>query len=304
MMKNWTRNFGKTTIFALLALTLFHSAGLGQESKPWVFPEALRPDLESRVRAFVEAQANDDWDQVALLLGKYRRGGNYMPYTPSHRACLVDEMKPVPMIAFDYMVWDKSFSSEILSTPPGRRWWTLVGEATIRQGSHENKTHMSLVAYRDEGKWYFTPPPIDNANAASHFTPEELAADLNEKVQIRCGPRCPLEVVDLHVFIDKDNVMTHKIHFRLSNNTGKKVTGYTYQISESNNDGSLVSATGDPRDWIDPRGVSRPIDDDDPTAYYWCEGEVQTRIEILDVQFEDGSTWDGARARRQAKVSK
>jgi hypothetical protein len=303
-MKNRPRNFCGRLLVILLVWTLLHSFGFGQEDKPWMFPEALRSDLDSRVHAFTEAQASGDWVQVAILLGRYRRGGNYMLYTPSHRACLVEEMKRVPMIAFDYKVWDRSFSSEILSTAPGRRWWTLVGEATFRQGAHENKTHMSLVAYRDEGKWYFTPPPIDNGNAASHFTAEQRAADLNDKVLLQKGQSYSLEVVEFHVFMDKDNVMTHRIHFRLHNKSAKKVTSYSYRISESNNDGSEESATGNNLDWNAPHGISHQFESDHPTAYYWCEGEAVTKIEILDVGFEDGSTWKAARVHKRAQVSK
>ncbi len=64
------------------------------------------------------------------------------------------------MISFQYTVWDRSFSSEILSTPLEKRWWTLIGEGTFRQDSKEFKKRVSLVAYRDNGDWYFTPDRI------------------------------------------------------------------------------------------------------------------------------------------------
>jgi hypothetical protein len=276
-----------------LALTGFVPCILGQSEKPWQLPEALRPDLDSRLNAFTEAQANGDWNQVEQLLGRYRRGGSYLLYTPSHRSCLIEVMRRYPMISFQYTVWDKSFSSEILSTPPERRWWTLVGEATIREDAKEIKKQIYLVAYRDQGNWYFTPPPFDNATAASHFTPEQLATDLQDKVVLRVAPDSPLRVVNLHVFTDSSNVMSRKIKFRLRNSTGKRVTGYTYRISDSTNDGDTVSAIGAQKDWIEPWAESREFDEDDVTGYYWCEGqkEVQTIIEIQDVRFEDGSKW-------------
>jgi hypothetical protein len=281
-----------------IAFGIFAPYIFGQDEKPWQFPEALRPQLDSRLRAFVDAQAAGDWDQVSGLLGKYRRGGNYLLYTAAHRACLIDEMKQFPMIKFQYTVWDKSFSSEILETPPERRWWTLVGEATIRQNNGEVKKQIALVAYRDDGDWYFTPPAIDNADASSHFTPQQLASDLQDKVVLRVPPDSPLKVVDLHVFTDSKNVMSRKVGFRLRNVTGKRVTGYTYRISDSTDDGDITSTTGDRKDWIEPWAESREFDEVGGTGYYWCEGqgEVQTIIEIQNVWFEDGSEWAAPKA--------
>ncbi|MDR3711966.1 MAG: hypothetical protein P4L51_04060 [Puia sp.] len=292
-----TLGLPKTLIFALLYVwTLCAAPAHGQADEAWKFPEALRSALDSRLRSFTEAQAEGDWSKVALLLGRYRRGGNYMLYTPSHRACLINVMKQFPMIDFTYKVWDSSFSSEILSTPPERKWWMLVGEATFRQDSIKSTKHIYLTAYRDRGNWYFTPPPFDNGSAISHLTAEQLATDQKDKVGLRTGPGFPLEVVDLHVFIDKDNALSRKVHFRLRNKTDKRVVAYSYKISESNNDGSITYGTGTERDWIEPMNVSRQFDEDDVTSYYWCEGEPKTSIEVLDVRFEDGTSWNAPRA--------
>jgi hypothetical protein len=288
----------RTLILIAIAMIAFAQSGNAQNEKGWQFPEALRPELDARLQTFVDAQVNGEWDRVATLLGKYRRGGNYLLYTPAHRACFVNEMKQFPMIRFNYKVWDKSFSSEILSTPPERRWWTLIGEAIFRKGANEFKKQIQLVAYRDKGDWYFTPPPFDNANAASHFTPEQLARDLQDKVVARVHPDSPLRFVDVHLFTDKDNVLSRKLQFRLRNTTGKRVTGYSYRISDSLNDGDISSGTGSEKDWIEPWAESHQFSEDDVTEYYWCEGqgEVQTIMEIQNVQFEDGSEWTAPEA--------
>jgi hypothetical protein len=288
-----TLGLRKTLILVLLYVGVLCAAPVfGQADEAWRFPESLRPSLDSRLRSFTEAQAAGDWGKVALLLGRYRRGGNYMLYTPSHRACLINQMKQFPMIEFKYKVSDSPFSSEILSTPPERKWWTLVGEATVRRDSKESTTHMHLTAYRDRGNWYFTPSPIDNGSATLHLTAEQLATDQRDKVVLRTGAEFPLEVVDLHVFIDRDNALSRKVHFRLRNKTHKRVVEYSYKISESNNDGAITYGTGSERDWIEPMADSRQFDEDDVTSYYWCEGEAQTRIEVLDVRFEDGTRWN------------
>jgi hypothetical protein len=208
-------------------------------------------------------------------------------------------MKQFPIINFKYKVWDSSFSSEILSTPPERKWWKLIGEATIRHDSKESTTNMYLMAYRDRGNWYFTPPPIDNGIATSHLTVEQIAMDQKDKVVLRTGPGFPVEVVDLHVFIDRNDALSRKVHFRLRNKTDKRVVKFSYKISESNKDGAITYGTGSERDWIEPMGVSRQFDEDDVTSYYWCEGEAQTRIEVLDVGFEDGTSWNAPKFHEQ-----
>jgi hypothetical protein len=292
-MKNWPRS-GSCLLFALALAVLAVPSLRAQDEKPWQFPESLRPELDARLKTFMDAQKSGEWNEVAALLGRYRRGGNYLLYTTTHRACLVDEMKHLPMVRFDYRVWDQSFSSEILSTPPERRWWTLVGEATFWRGGTEIKKQIQIVAYRDNGNWYFTPPPVDNANAASHFTLEQLATDLQDKVVARVASNSPLTLVDVHAFTDKSNVLSRRVQFRLRNTTGKRVTGYTYRISDSTNDGDITSSTGDKKDWIEPWAESHEFSEDDVTGYYWCEGqgEVRTIIEIQDVRFDDGTEWD------------
>jgi len=269
------------------------AAGLqAQGDKPWQFPEALRPQLDARLRAFTEAQASGDWNAVERLLGTYRRGGQYLPYTPSHRACLVDAMKQFPMIRFHYTVLDKSFSDEILSTPPERRWWTLGGDATFRHDAREVTKQIYLVAYRDQGDWYFTPPPLDNVSAASHFTSEQLANDLADRVILRVYPSSPIEIADLHVFVDKDNVLSRHIRFRLRNLTRKRITGYEFEISDENKSGSISEGTGAERDWIEPSGMSHEFTEDYAVSTYWCEGNPRIIFEVENAQFQDGTSWE------------
>lgn len=290
-MKSWAASKASTLI--ALALATFTLRVHGQAEKPWQLPESLRPKLDSRLRAFIDAQANGDWKDVGQMLGKYRRGWNsYLPYTPSHRACLIQEMEHLPMIAFQYTVWEKSFSSEILSTPPERRWWTLVGEATFRQDGKEIKRQVDLVAYRDQGQWFFTPPPIDNDNASSHFTPKQLQADLADQVALPIYPGSPIQVVDLHVSIDKENMLSRQIRFRLRNLTHKRITGYGFAITETDERGSIIVGTGDKKNWIEPGGISPEFLEQYVVGTYWCEGSPQIVIEIQNAWFEDGTNWE------------
>jgi hypothetical protein len=279
-------------IFPLFLLLLLPSPAICQYPDAWRFPEALRPSLDARLRSFTQAQASGDWDKVSLLLGQYRRGGSYMPYAPSHKACLVSQMQQMPMIDFVYEVYDKSFSSEILSTPPERRWWTLVGTGTFVKDSKTVTAKTFLVAYRDQGEWFFTPPPYDNSKGSFSITPEMLETDLKDEVELRVAADSPIEIADLHVFIDKDNYLLRHISFRFRNRTQKRVTRYDFEISDSGKDGSISEGTGAQRDWIDPQGTSREYTEEYVTAFYRCEGERKIYIEIQSAGFEDGTEWN------------
>ncbi len=133
---------------------------------------------------------------------------------------------------------------------------------------------------------------FDNANAASHFNPTELAADLADQVMLQNDHHIPLEVVDLHVLIDKNNVLSRHVRFRLHNRTNKRVTGYGFEIADSRNNGSVLVGTGAERDWIEAGGVSREWTEEYADRTYWCEGEAQTRIIIDNVLFQNGSEWN------------
>jgi len=281
-------------IFTAVAAWTFlvPSRSWAQDDKDWKFPSELRSALESRVRSFTRAQAQGRWNDVANLLGKYRRGfSDYMPYTATHKACLISQMQTSPMIDFTFTVQEVPFSSEIYFTPPSRKWWTLVGEGVFREASRPVKRQISLTAYRDRGNWYFTPPPFDNANIPSKVTKEELAADLKDRVHLALPGDCPLDVVDLHLHIDARNPSSRVIELRLRNKTAKRVTGYELVMSDEGREGSFEIATGAPEDAIDPQGVSRKWQDSYAAYTYWCEGEAPIIIEIQLVTFADGSAW-------------
>lgn len=279
-------------MFLLFLFPFFLSPTVCQNTNAWKFPEELLPSLTTRLHSFTQAQATGDWDQVSLLLGKYRRDGSYMLYTPSHKNCLISQMQQMPMIDFAYEVNDKSFSSEILSTPPERRWWALVGTGTFLKESKTIKAKTFLVAYRDQGEWFFTPPPTDNAKDSFSITLKMLEKDLNEEVELRVPADSPIEIVDLHVFIDKEDYLSRHLSFKLRNRTTKRVTRYGFEVSDSGNDGAIIEGTGTQRDWIEPLGTSRQWTEEYNTAVYRCEGEKKINIEIQNAGFEDGTEWE------------
>jgi hypothetical protein len=278
-----------------------------QGEKPWQLPAALRPSLEARVNLFTDAQAEGRWDQVALLLGDYRRAGNYyLRYTPAHKACLIMQMKAAPMIAFTFTVQESFFSSEILTTPPGRRWWVLVGEGVFRVGTDTVTRRILVTAYRDRDDWYFTPATYfdDEVWARTHLTDKEVAADHKDQVDLLVPPDCPLELVALHVLIDARNISSRHVQFQLHNKSSEQVIAYSVEISDERQDGSIYFGTGASKDAIEPGGLSRKFEENYSAYSYWCEGEARMRIEIQDVTFANGTVWKAPRSSTPAKMLK
>lgn len=271
-------------------LLLLGSLCVAQDEKPWQFPPELRSQMNTQLQAFMRAQVDGRWDDVARLLGRYRRGSSYIEYTPAHKNCLVETMKTFPMVAFDYQVKESPFSSEILSTPPNRRWWALVGEATFQTSTGLAKRGTVVVAYRNGHNWFFTPPPLDHV-LSFRVTAEEIALDRKDEVEIRIPPAAPIGIVDLHVYIDPDDLKSRNVEFRLHNRTRKKIVAYSFMIDDKKQDGGISVGTGAERDAIMPESDSRVWKHSYGAFLYWCEGEGRMRITVEDVTFEDGTTW-------------
>jgi hypothetical protein len=262
-----------------------------QEEQPWQFPSALRSELDSRLRQFTQAQAEGDWGKVPGLLGNYRRGlSGYRRYTPQHKTCLVETMKKSPMVWLDYRIQEGEYSSELLLTPPDRRWWTLVGDATFQTASELSHREVAIVAYRDGKEWFFTPPPIDNADLSATVTAQDLADDRKDSVEIHIPPDAPLAISDLHVHIDRKDIKSRNIEFRFRNQTDKKVIAYSFNIGDT-----ISFGTGAEEDAIKPRGHSRVFKETYLAFLYGCEGEANIRITLEDVTFADGVTWSAGK---------
>jgi hypothetical protein len=275
-------------LFATFCLTCFCAA---QSDNPWEFPNALRSQMDAQLQQFIQAQTEGHWDDVGRLLGKYRRGSSYMTYTSAHKHCLVEVMKASPMIFFNYQIQESPFSSEILMTPPNRRWWTLVGEAGFRTDSGVSTRQVGLVAYRDGEGWFFTPPPLDNARLSAEVTAQDLTADRKNAVEVHIPSDAPVEVVDLHVHINAQDFAARDVEFRFHNKTDKKITGYSFVLDDEKQDDSISVGTGAEEDAILPHSDSRVWTENHKLFLYRCEGEANIRITVKDVTFADGTTW-------------
>jgi hypothetical protein len=206
-------------------------------------------------------------------------------------------MKTAPMVAFTFTVQESPFSSEILTIPASRRWWTLLGEGVFRVGPDTVNRRTWVTAYRDRGEWFFTPATFfdDDAWARVHLTADQLSTDRKDRVDLLVPPDCPLELVDLHVFIDAKNPSSRHVQFQLHNKTAERVIGYSFEISDERQGGSISVGAGEPKDAIEPGGLSRMWEENYTAYRYWCEGEAKMRIEIQEVDFANGTIWKAPR---------
>jgi hypothetical protein len=247
-------------------------------------PEELKPSLETRLAVYSGAQRDSKWDVVASMLGRYRRGGTGDHLiTPSQRKCMVEQMRTTPMTAFTYK--SSGFSTEILNVPAEKRWWYIGGPATLKVNGQEKNSNFKFVAYRDRGQWYFSPPNIDEYWEKTHLADADTAADYANEIVIHNNPTCPLEITDLHAFLDKQYPSLRNLTFKITNRSRKRVRVYTLRLYS--NGGEIIYGT--PAD-LEP-GASRADKMDSSRYVYFCDGVTKDNLIVDEVDFANGSEW-------------
>jgi len=249
-------------------------------------PDSLVPSLKARLDEYTSAQREGKWDVVALMLGPYGRGGTGTHViSNAHRECLIDQMKALPLVAFTYQ-GQYEFSTEILSMPPGNRWWIIRGEGTFRFNGKDQTEKLSFSAYRYNGQWYFTPPNMDSYWEKAHLTDADFAADYANEIVIHNSPKCPIEITELHAKLNKDYPSLRNLTFKLLNRSKKTVKSYTLRLYVNGGD-EIYGAPGE----IKP-GESRDDKMDSSRYVYFCDGISKDNLIVDDVEFTDGTEWD------------
>jgi hypothetical protein len=241
-------------------------------------PEGLRSSLEARLKLFTQAQAEGRWDTVSSLLGRYRR--NIGLYTQAHKECLISQMQSAPMISF--VVPDKQFSP-YATMPPRQNWWDLEGETITRTKSGDHKGHTMMDAYRDGDEWYFSPPNYDEYWLKAHLSEAELSADYSDEIVTPSDPTSPLEILDLHAFLNKESLTVRDVTFKLRNRSSKTVTAFNLRLGGEQYGAGCEMQPGSFRDekMTSPR-----------YGYFFCEGVKREKLMVDSVSFADGSGWE------------
>jgi len=249
--------------------------------------------LVQRIQEFVKAQREQDWNRVSNLLGPFRGSAYGKRYTNDHKQCLIEQMKSDPMLTFAPM--GAGFSTEILSRPLSKKWWYIRGIAEFGKQRRNVKIDSTIIAYRFEGQWFYTPPDYDDEWEATKINEADLVEDLSRFLKVEIDPDCPLELVRLSVHIDPKYRSLRRLSFDLRNNSRKEVDGLTFRIAEVSGDGSMTS--GMPFKMMPGETVSSPDHINYSGYAYYCEGESYKRFIIDSVSFKDGTRWKPKRTR-------
>jgi hypothetical protein len=278
----------------IVVLALFSSPFAAQTTSRAAIPESLKPSLNARLNAFTEAQAQGDWQKVSDMLGPRRFRE---VYTKAHKECLISQMQAFPMTSFT--VKDYWVSTEIFSTPFERRWWYVNGEATFRNSEGEQNQSISLIAYRYQAEWYFTPPSYDEYWERTKVSGAELAADHASEINLLNDSRAPLEIIDLQAFIDEKYRSLLNLKFKLRNLSSKRIKGYTVLLYRG--DGSTSFSSGcalEPGDSVDVTKMNSS------RYVYYCEGVSKDNMIVESVRFSDGSEWTHSqRSKRRSRTT-
>lgn len=270
----------------------------GKKGSSAYIPSQLRPSLDDGIRRFTQAQATEQWEEVARLLGRFRNGSRRHPYTQSHKECLLSQMRAKPMISF--VIERIMFSTEILGMPAGKRWWWLTGAAEFRTISGITGAQTTITAYRDSGEWRFTPPNYDDDWVRQRVTDADLTADRSANVEIQLDSNCPLQIRDLSVVMHPEYLSLRRLRFKVVNKRNKKVIGYSLRLDLLGDPYSGISEGASIE--IEPQATTKKDKEITYSAYsYYCEGESHRRLVIDSVSFADGSTWTDPRFRRNRR---
>jgi hypothetical protein len=300
-----------TTISAirlLLIAVLLHACAVAQRAAGFWSRAALSSDLQSslqeRFSRFTEAQATGRWDEVAELLGKYR----YVPssdhlYSNSYKDCLIERMREVRMLDFDYSIRRVfivvSTDGHVFVQGRAPLNWHVQGMGTFRTSSREWKQATDVVAYRYEGQWYFTPPQqgrgMQDEWEKAHYVEADFLADRVDEISVVPGPMSPVQITDLHVYMNRRFPSIRDLSLRLKNKTSKAVTAFSIRVGDENG----FSSYGLHRD-IPPHGSSEEIEIDTTAYADYCDGNFENRMLIDDVTFSDGSIWKRKKADDQS----
>jgi hypothetical protein len=265
---------------------------------PHALPDDLRASLDKRFSEFLAAQAEGQWDNVAELLGRCRFGwctdGNF--YISSYKQCLVSRMQEVRMLGFDFSNPDLYTCSTKMELPTGtvariaaeQLSWDLRGTGKFQTSTEDWTEQMQVVAYRDQGQWYFIPPQqnMEHQWERAHYTQADFARDRQEEIEIRNSPLSPIEITDVHVYMERQFPSLRNVHFKLRNKTSKKVIALSARIGDESGSHDF---SGPYR--IAPKGYLS-LNQDFSAYGDFCSGVRQHPMVIMDVHFADGSKWE------------
>src|SRR5262249_27619588 len=140
----------------------------------------------------------------------------------------------------------------------------------------------------DKGEWYFSPPNYDSYWLKTHLTEADLAVDRADEIEIEDRFESPLQITDVHAFLDREYLSLLRVSFKLNNRTGKKISAFTVRFDTKG--GSAEYSAGDR---IEP-GASVEAKETISRWAYFCDGAMRHKFKVISVSFADGTEWNRA----------
>ncbi len=258
-------------------------------------PDDLQSSFEERLSQFLAAQGEGHSVELGELLGRCRSGCNGgkfdQPYTDSYKRCLIERVQEMPMLNFDYSIGDLSISTTFEGMQPigglvdrftaEQSVWRLKGTGRLQTSSESWMEKTQIMAYRDHGQWYFIPPQwsMQHKWEKVHYTKADYARDRHDEIEVRNNPSSPVEIVDVHAYMNRDYPNLRNMSFTLRNKTSKKI--HALFVNQGLGEGP-----------IDPKGKITENDEVYEAYNDFCEGTTKHTIFISEVNFADGSKWE------------
>lgn len=288
------RSFCKFALtLALIVLGSVSTLGQTQPERLGVIPARFRSELAMRLNQFSEAQRSAQWVMVSDLLGPYFYGLGWerTKYSEPQKAWMIETLKQNPMLNFT--AHSAGYSTAILSLPFRLKYWLIQGDARYSTSANAISLPMTLIAYRENERWYLSPFIRNECGEirlpnVPEFSPRAKAEETMPILALLSQPNLPIDVLEV-VVEDVGNLrctMLHQVNFKVRNKTKKTITGYGFHIQDVRHVGSKDYGTsvGTPNE-VAPGATAANHHPTSFTAY---------RPQVLwfdSVDFADGTEW-------------
>jgi len=243
---------------------------------------------------FSDYQAVQNWSGVAELIGNYHSLSKRTKYSAPEKLWLIEQVKKTRLLKFTPQ--RSSWSTAVLVLPMSERYWYIEGVAEFSDGPVKALA-ASLVAYRDQGAWYFYPFV---RNECGEITAPQMPDFSLSDVERRLPPlsltidrRAPVEVFEFALTRIGDSACSTRRNmvFRLRNIGTKDINGFGFSIiGLRSNGGSSSVGVGLP-EGLKPGQV---------TVYQgdiWV-GPNPKLLQLDFVRFRDGTFWRPKKSRK------
>ncbi len=262
-------------------------------------PDDLQRSLQSQLSSFLAAQAQEHWETAGEFLGGCPGGCRKGSANKESNRCLVLRMQELRLLDFQYSS-DQMYvcPASLLSAEEGapvfspaaeQLTWHLSGVGRFRTSRAEWSQPTEIVAYRDSGQWRFEPPQANMTKEWErvHFREADFAEDQRNKFKAENSRESPIEIAEIHAYMDRQYPSLLNVKFRLHNKTEKTVSGLAWTISVNGEVGIIEQGPFEiaPHADIDQQeSVSVRVDLCDV-----ADPQEVNSIRVEDVYFADGS---------------